>query len=128
IDVTGAERGFIMLANPQGQLEFKLARSRGHITLSGRTFETSRKIPDTVFATGKEAIVEDLLDGDLAQLHTGTVALGIRHVLCTPLRLVRYVERAEESTDEKMIGVLYLDSRERGALRSAAARAALDTL
>jgi phosphoserine phosphatase RsbU/P len=128
IDVTGAERGFIMLANPAGQLEFKLARSRGHITLSGRTFATSRKIPETVFATGEQAIVEDLLDGDLAQLHTGTVALGIRHVLCTPLRLVRYVERADERTDEKIIGVLYLDSRERGALRSSAARAALETL
>ena len=53
IDVTGAERGFIMLANPAGQLEFKLARSRGHITLSGRTFATSRKIPETVFTTGE---------------------------------------------------------------------------
>src|SRR5262245_13356868 len=127
IEVTGAERGFIMLAG-EGQLEFKLARARGKLTLSGKTFATSRKIPETVFATGREAIVEDLLDGDLAQLHTGTVALGIRHVLCTPLRLVRYVERAEESTEDKMIGVLYLDSRERGALRSAAARAALDTL
>ncbi len=127
IDVTGAERGFIMLANPQGQLEFKLARARGHLTLSGRTFATSRKIPETVFATGQEAIVEDLLDGDLAHLHTGTVALGIRYVLCTPLRLVRYVEHAEERTDEN-IGVLYLDSRERGALRSATARAALETL
>jgi sigma-B regulation protein RsbU (phosphoserine phosphatase) len=118
IDVTGAERGFIML-DVEGQLEFKLARSRGHITLSGKTFATSRKIPETVFATGKESIVEDLLDGDLAQLHTGTVALGIRHVLCTPLRLVRFLERAEERTEDKMIGVLYLDSRERGALRSA---------
>ena len=68
-----------------------------------------------MFATGQDTIVEDLLDGDLAQLHTGTVALGIRHVLCTPLRLVRYVERLEESHDDKMIGVLYLDSRERGA-------------
>src|SRR5213592_4184129 len=43
IEVTGAERGFIMLAN-QKQLEFKLARARGKVTLSGRTFETSRKI------------------------------------------------------------------------------------
>src|SRR5437867_875676 len=129
IEVTGAERGFIMLANPKtGQLEFKLARARGKVTLSGRTFETSRKIPESVFATGKESIVEDLLDGDLAQLHTGTVALGIRHVLCTPLRLVRYVERVEERTEDKMIGVLYLDSRERGALRSAQARSALETL
>ena len=128
IEVTGAERGFIMLANRQRALEFKLARARGGVTLSGRTFETSRKIPETVFATGEQTIVDDLLDGDLAQLHTGTVALGIRHVLCTPLRLVRYVERAEQRGADEMIGVLYLDSRERGALRSASARDALETL
>jgi len=128
IDVTGAERGFIMLANRDQQLEFKLARARGHVTLSGRTFETSRKIPEKVFATGEQTIVEDLLDGDLAQLHTGTVALGIRHVLCTPLRLVRYVERADQRGADEMIGVLYLDSRERGALKSASARSALETL
>ena len=128
IDVTGAERGFIMLANREKQLEFKLARARGKVTLSGRTFETSRKIPETVFATGQQTIVEDLLDGDLAALHTGTVALGIRHVLCTPLRLVRYVERVEQKVAEELIGVLYLDSRERGALRSASAQSALETL
>jgi phosphoserine phosphatase RsbU/P len=128
IEVTGAERGFIMLANRDKQLEFKLARARGKVTLSGRTFETSRKIPENVYATGQQTIVEDLLDGDLAQLHTGTVALGIRHVLCTPLRLVRYVERAEQKGAEEIIGVLYLDSRERGALRSASSVAALDTL
>ena len=128
IEVTGAERGFIMLANREQLLEFKLARARGKVTLSGRTFETSRKIPETVFATGQQTIVEDLLDGDLAQLHTGTVALGIRHVLCTPLRLVRYVERADQKGADEIIGVLYLDSRERGALRSAHAQSALDTL
>jgi phosphoserine phosphatase RsbU/P len=128
IEVTGAERGFIMLANREKQLVFTLARARGKVTLSGRTFETSRKIPENVYATGQQTIVEDLLDGDLAQLHTGTVALGIRHVLCTPLRLVRYVERAEQKGAEEIIGVLYLDSRERGALRSASSVAALDTL
>jgi phosphoserine phosphatase RsbU/P len=128
IEVTGAERGFIMLATPQGQLEFKLGRGRGYLTLSGRTFATSRKIPESVFATGCEAIVEDLLDEDMAALHSGTVALGIRHVLCTPLKLVRVVERAEDRTDDKAIGVLYLDSRERGALRSASVRSALETL
>jgi serine phosphatase RsbU (regulator of sigma subunit) len=128
IEVTGAERGFIMLSNRDKQLDLRLARARGKVTLSGRTFETSRKIPENVFATGQQQIVEDLLDGDLAQLHTGTVALGIRHVLCTPLRLVRYVERADQRVAEEIIGVLYLDSRDRGALRSASAVAALDTL
>ncbi len=128
IEVTGAERGFIMLANPQGALEFTMARSRGKITLSGRSFDTSRRIPEQVFASGKVAIVEDLLDNDMAPLHAGTVALGIRHVLCTPLRVVRYVERAMDKPAEQAIGVLYLDSRERGALVSPSARSALEML
>jgi len=128
IEVTGAERGFIMLANETHHLEFKLARMRGHVTLSGKTFETSRKIPENVFATGQQTIVDDLLDGDLAVKHAGTVAIGIRHVLCTPLRVVRYVDRADQKTGDQLIGVLYLDSRERGALRSAQAQSALDTL
>jgi serine phosphatase RsbU (regulator of sigma subunit)/pSer/pThr/pTyr-binding forkhead associated (FHA) protein len=128
IEVTGADRGFIMLANDEGTLEFKLGRALGRVTLSGHTFATSRKIPEDVFATGKVRIVEDLMGGGMAALHTGTVALGIRHVLCAPLRLVRYVDRAEEHGGDKIIGVLYLDSRERGALRSQASRAALETL
>ena len=128
IDVTGAERGFIMLADDEGRLDFKLGRAQGRVTLSGRTFQTSRKIPEDVFATGKQRIVEDLMEGSDAGAHMGTIALGIRHVLCTPLRLVHYVEKAEEGAEDKMIGVLYLDSRERGALRSHAARTALETL
>src|SRR5206468_3388333 len=62
------------------------------------------------------------------QEHAGTIALGIRHVLCMPLRLVRYVEHAAERGADELIGVLYLDSRERGALSSAATLPALDTL
>ena len=128
IDVTGAERGFIMLANDDGVLEFKLGRMQGHVSLSGRTFETSRKIPEAVFATGRPQIVEDLMEGSEAGKHLGTVALGIRHVLCAPLRLVRYVEKAEQAGKEKIIGVLYLDSRVKGALKSQSSRTALETL
>src|SRR5580765_5048252 len=128
IEVTSAERGFIMLANRVGELEFTLASARGKVTLSGRTFATSRSIPEQVFTTGKHAIVEDLMDDILAPLHSGTVALGIRHVLCTPLRLVRYVQHADDKPEEEIIGVLYLDSRERGTLGSTSARSALEML
>ncbi len=58
----------------------------------------------------------------------GTVALGIRHVLCAPLRLVRYLDRADMPSETKMTGVLYLDSREKGTLLSPHTRTALDTL
>jgi phosphoserine phosphatase RsbU/P len=128
IDVSGAERGFIMLAIETPELEFKMARGRGHTTLSGGSFATSRKIPEEVFRTGEPRIVADLLDGDLANVHMGTVALGIRNVLCVPLRLVRYVDKVENVGEERRIGVLYLDSREKGSLLSGSTRAALETL
>jgi serine phosphatase RsbU (regulator of sigma subunit)/pSer/pThr/pTyr-binding forkhead associated (FHA) protein len=128
IEVSGAERGFIMLSGLTGELEFKMARGKGRTTLPGSSFATSRKIPEEVYRTGEPRIVADLLDGELANMHTGTVALGIRHVLCVPLRLVRYLDRAEAVGEERRIGVLYLDSREKGTLLSSSTRAALETL
>lgn len=141
IEIARADRGFIMLASEAGELDFKLARGRERVTLSDASFNTSRKIPEEVFRTGEPRMVADLLDGDLANVHAGTVALGIRHVLCVPLNLVRYVDRAEADRDQgrhgehgaaaspqKRIGVLYLDSREKGDLASKATASALETL
>src|SRR5919109_1372099 len=110
IEVSGAERGFIMLEGEGEGLDFKMARSRGRSTIPSGTFAPSRKIPEEVFRTGEPRIVADLLDGDLANVHMGTVALGIRNVLCVPLRLVRYLDRADDVSGERRIGVLYLDS------------------
>ena len=87
IEATRAERGFVMLADEQGTLEFKTARGRGKMTLPGTSFTTSEKIPREVFATGKSRIVGDLLDGSFANDHGGTIAVGIRHVVCVPLQV-----------------------------------------
>ena len=128
IEVTNAERAFIMLADTEGALQFTLARARDHVTLPGKTFKTSTKIPERVFATGDTQIVSDLQEGQLASFHTGTVALGIRHVLCAPLRLVRYAYEAGAPPEQKRIGVLYLDSREKGVLASPTTRTGVETL
>ena len=115
IDATGAERGFIMLANAKGELEFKIARARGKVTLSGQSFATSQKIPQEVFATGQERIVADLMDGNLAGQHLGTVALGIRHVLCTPLRVVRYLERSSAEPNSGRSGCCISTAARKGS-------------
>ena len=128
IAVSRAERGFIMLAADDDRLEFKLGRSRDRATLPGDTFQTSRKIPEEVFRAGRSRIETDLLDGDLADRHVGTVALGIRNVLCVPLRLVRYVESKDTAAEDRRIGVLYLDSRTKGALLAPETGATLDAL
>ncbi len=88
------------------------------------TAQISQRIPDEVFATGSDRIVTDLLDSAHASHHVGTVALGIRHVLCTPLNVVQY-SPAEKGANLRRLGVLYLDSRERGYLQQAGAMQAL---
>ena len=130
IAVSGAERGFIMLADEAEQLEFTMGRSRDRQPLPGSGFQTSRKIPEEVFRTGKTRIEADLLDGDLADAHQGTVALGIRHVLCVPLRLVRYAadDAVPDPSGERRVGVLYLDSREKGTLLASSTGSSLETL
>jgi serine phosphatase RsbU (regulator of sigma subunit) len=124
IEVTKAERGFVMLADQKDTLEFKIARARGGVTLSGKSFATSSKIPREVFSTGVSRMVADLLDGNVAGDHGGTIAVGIRHVQCVPLRVSE--PGADSSIATKVIGVLYLDGRERNTMTSGSTAASLE--
>lgn len=128
VELSGAERAFIMLAGTDDRLEFKLARGRDKTTLTDSTFAVSQKIPEEVYRLGQIRVVTDLLDDALADVHQGTVALGIRNVVCVPLNLVQYVDAAEAQAEDRRIGVLYLDSREKGSLLSDATQRALETL
>jgi serine phosphatase RsbU (regulator of sigma subunit) len=127
IDVSGAERGFVMLADKRGELEFKIARGQGQVTLPGRSFATSLKIPREVFATGHSRLVADLLDESQAGAHAGTVALGIRHVLCVALRVAAPGDSPSGSSGGRILGVLYLDGRKRAALEASTTRETLET-
>lgn len=126
LEVTRADRGFIMLAGAGGELEFKVARGKGHITLPGTSFETSTKIPREVFETGRGRIVGDLMEGSLAGVHDGTIAVGIRHVLCVPLRVAQPPTGAGADIEPRVIGVLYLDGRERSTMTSQVTLASLE--
>jgi len=126
LDVTKAERGFIMLARGDGELEFKIARGLNRITLPGNSFTTSAKIPREVYLTGQSRIVGDLMDGNLAGMHDGTIAIGIRHVLCVPLSVHPMSAGPGEGVAPRVIGVLYLDGRERSTMLSQATRSSLE--
>ena len=125
VEVSGAERALIMLAGAGDVREFKLGGGRSKVTRNDATFSISRKIPEEVFRTGQTQVMADLLDSALADVHQGTVALGIRNVVCVPLNAVLYVETADANTEDRRIGVLYLDSREKGTLLSTSTRKAL---
>lgn len=123
LDVTAAERGFVMLGNSDGVLEPRIARARGRRTLPGTTFRTSERTCRDVYRTGKPNIVRDFREGSLPDAHGKTIALGIRHVLCIPLLVAGH---SATGRAPRVIGVLYLDGKKRGALLSDTTRSSLD--
>jgi phosphoserine phosphatase RsbU/P len=121
LELAKADRGFVMLPNAAGRLEFKTARKRGQGTLSGSSFATSTKIPREVFETGTSRIIRDLAEGHPD--HEATVKVGIRQVICLPLRAMRTA-----AAEGRTIGVLYLDGPAPSAKRSAGMVTSLEAL
>jgi len=124
LDVTRADRGFVMLASDQGELQFKAARGAGRVPLLGESFDTSRQIPREVFTTDRARLVSDLRND--ATEHDHTIGVGIRHVMCVPLRVAFHAATPASEQDHRVIGVLYLDGREKGTMRSSAVLASLE--
>jgi serine phosphatase RsbU (regulator of sigma subunit)/pSer/pThr/pTyr-binding forkhead associated (FHA) protein len=109
LQVTGAQRGFVMLGTEQGDLTFRVARGPNRQPLTGDSFSTSTKIPQAVFTTGKSQLINDLRG---VPDHDQTILGGIRHVMCVPLRAMRMGMTAQPTADgdaRRIIGVLYLD-------------------
>lgn len=136
IEMTGAERGFIMLKEKGGELQFRCARDNRKFTLDGSAFQTSRRVPHEVFKTGQPVVIKDLDLGDELESHSATRKLGLRSISCVPLRYFTMHDSDNLSRTEhaETIGVLYVDSSSVGtgssdmrvdALRTLATEAAM---
>lgn len=130
IELTMAERGFIMLRELDGSLEFRCARSRHKHPLDGSCFQTSRRIPEEVHRTGRPIFIKDLAHGTGAEWHDSTRQIGLHSISCVPLRYVPLHDDANPSTARcaEIIGVLYLDSASVGARLTSTRVDALETL
>ena len=124
LEVSKADRGFVMLANEHNELEFKVARGRGRQALPGTSFSTSGKIPRQVFTTGESQLFDDLesrLD------HGETVSIGIRHVMCVPLHVTAMGTGFQPGGNlSRIIGVLYLDGPKQNPRRSSSILSSLE--
>jgi serine phosphatase RsbU (regulator of sigma subunit)/DNA-binding response OmpR family regulator len=130
IELTGAERGFIMLREAQDGLGYRCARNAYKRPLDGSSFQTSRRVPDEVFKTGQRIVINDLDLGDDGEDHSSTRRLGLRSIFCVPLRYLSFHDTGSMSGIGRMetIGVLYVDSQSIGAGLSSTQLDALETL
>ncbi|GAC1644932.1 MAG: hypothetical protein NVS4B12_10490 [Ktedonobacteraceae bacterium] len=101
IEFVHAERGFLMLVNPQtNALEFTIARDKQAQTIDESAFKISRGTVMRVINNRETLLSDDALLDDVLKRHESVMAYGIRSVLCAPL-VVRGA----------CIGAVYVDSR-----------------
>jgi sigma-B regulation protein RsbU (phosphoserine phosphatase) len=100
VATTRAERGFVMLRQPDASFRFAAARGMDLQTIEAPEFQVSRGIVDRVAAEGKSLLTSDAQQEAWLASRASVRILGVRAILCVPLELKGKVE-----------GVIYVDSR-----------------
>jgi sigma-B regulation protein RsbU (phosphoserine phosphatase) len=100
ITVTNAERGFVMLHEPDGELAFRAARGMDRSTIDDPQFQVSRSVVERVAREGQPILTSDAQSDDRFKQRESVMMLGLRAILCVPLKI-----------KEKISGVVYVDNR-----------------
>jgi class 3 adenylate cyclase len=101
IFLTGAERGYIILKNPQsGEFEFRVARSTQKRSLSPQEQLISHSVIETVSKTQQMVLITDAVGDSRFKDAESVVDLLLRSILCVPL-LVK----------GRLTGMVYADNR-----------------
>jgi phosphoserine phosphatase len=101
IDVTGAERGLLLLSGEKGDLSTRVARQRGGKPVAGEVrFSTS--IVKRVVEEREPVRATVTSDSEALELGTSVFDLKLRAVMCVPLAV---------KAGERPVGALYVDSK-----------------
>jgi sigma-B regulation protein RsbU (phosphoserine phosphatase) len=105
IAATRAERGFVMLVEPDGGLTFHAARGLDHQSIEMPDFQVSRGIIERVASLGQPMLTSDAQVDDRFSMRQSVMLLGLRSVMCAPLQV-----------KGRTIGVIYVDNRLRAGI------------
>lgn len=101
IELTGAERGFIMLrSRATGELEFKIARGLDGAHLIDDQFTVSQTIINQVVSSGESTLTDNATDDPRFQDQQSIVGFSLRSIMAAPLKV-----------RDEVIGVVYCDNR-----------------
>jgi phosphoserine phosphatase RsbU/P len=131
LSVTGAERGFLLLAKDD-QLEVHVARDRRGAPLGTADLGVPRSLINRALRTRREllSMTFDPLGADGIRPEMSVADLELRSVVCVPLIQVRTgsLQETVATSMHNSVGVLYMDSRQAAADLSAGNREILQTL
>lgn len=99
IELLKAERGFLMLLDESGELQFKTVHNISGDKLMGEDFKISNSIANKVAKTGESIYTSDAQADEKYSKQKSIAELNLRSIMCVPLKI-----------KEKIIGVVYLDN------------------
>jgi len=105
VHLTKAERGFLMLRDPQGEMVTHIARNWEQESINSSEFAISRTVVERVIGSGEAILTTNAQEDPRFGNQESIVAYNLRSILCVPLKV-----KAE------LIGVLYADNRIRSGL------------
>lgn len=107
LQISGGERGFLVLVDADGHLDFKVARNFEKQDIERPEFAISRKIVSRVVKSGKSLLSQDASQDKRFKNSESVVNLQLKSVICVPL--IR---------EGKVLGVTYIDNPSRSSLFS----------
>ncbi len=105
VELLAAERGFIMLLDSCGKLQFKSAHNIRKEDTSDEYFKISNSIADKVADSGKPVYASDAQEDERYSSQQSVVELHLRSIMCVPLKI-----------KQNVIGVIYLDNSSQAKL------------
>jgi signal transduction histidine kinase/predicted transcriptional regulator len=100
IQLTVAERGFLMLQDDDGNLNVRVARNFDQETLNSNAFALSRTVTRNVMENGQAIVTTNAQEDPRFAGQASVIAHGLRSIMASPLRVRGQV-----------IGVVYVDNR-----------------
>lgn len=101
IDLTGAERGFLMLTDEETNgLEVQVARNMDRETIARSSFDISRSIVQRVAQSGEPVVTINAQTDPRFSGQESIISYNLRSILCVPLKI-----------RDRITGVIYADNR-----------------
>ncbi|GAB4543477.1 MAG: hypothetical protein Kow0063_36690 [Anaerolineae bacterium] len=100
IDLAGAERGYVILVQPDGGLDMRVKRAAGGEDLACAADQVSKSILNQVVDTSQPLVLRDAMKDPRFSESESVVILGLRSIMCVPL-----ISRGDT------IGAIYVENR-----------------
>lgn len=100
IALMSAERGFLVLREPNGDLAVRIARGIAHVNLDEEEFIVSKTVVRRVAQSGEPVLTTNAQEDPRFNAQMSIAAYHLRSILCVPLKL-----------KNDLIGVVYVDNR-----------------